>query len=114
MLRQEFSGGVLKTTLSANINNSTTSISVVDGSTFPTGTNPFVIIIDRGNSAEEKILVSSRTGNTFTVSNRGYDGSTANSHLSGAYVDHVLDATVVQDMNITTYDNEVLVWMGGN
>jgi hypothetical protein len=112
MLRREFSGGVLRTTLSSTINNSVTSISVVDGSTFPSGANPFVIVIDRGNSAEEKILVSSRTGNTFTVSNRGYDGSTANTHSSGAYVDHVLDATAIQDMNTTTYDNEVLVWMG--
>lgn len=112
MLRREFSGGVLRTTLSSTINNSVTSISVVDGSTFPSGANPFVIVIDRGNSAEEKILVSSRAGNTFTVANRGYDGSTANTHTSGAYVDHVLDATAIQDMNTTTYDNEVLVWMG--
>lgn len=112
MLRQEFSGSVLRTTLSANISNSASSFSVTDGSTFPTGTHPFVIVIDRGNSAEEKVLISSRAGNTFTVSNRGYDGSTANTHTSGAYVDHVLDATVIQDMNQTTYDNEVLVWMG--
>lgn len=112
MLRREFSGGVLRTTLSSSINNSVTSISVVDGSTFPSGANPFVIVIDRGTQAEEKILVSSRAANTFTVSSRGYDGSTANSHSSGAYVDHVLDAEVIQDMNTTTYDNEVLVWMG--
>jgi len=112
MLRQEFSGGVLRTTLSANINNSVTSISVADASTFPSGANPFVIVIDRGSQSEEKVLISSRAGNTFTVANRGYDGSTANSHTSGSYVDHVLDATVIQDMNQTTYDNEVLVWMG--
>lgn len=112
MLRREFSGGVLTTTLSANISNSDTSISVVNGTTFPTGTNPFVIVVDRGNSFEEKILISSRTANTFTVSSRGYDGTTAVAHSSGAYVDHVLDAAVIQDMNTTTYDNEVLVWMG--
>jgi hypothetical protein len=112
MLRREFSGGVLKTTLASSINNSVTSISVVDGSTFPAGGNPFVIVIDRGVPSEEKILVSSRDGNTFTVSSRGFDGSTANSHTSGSDVDHVLDATVIQDMNTTTYDNEVLVWMG--
>lgn len=112
MLRQEFSGGVLRTTLSANISNSASSFSVTDASTFPSGALPFVVVIDRGNSAEEKILISSRAGNTFTVANRGYDGSTANTHTSGAYVDHVLDATVIQDMNQTTYDNEVLVWMG--
>lgn len=112
MLRREFSGAVLRTTLSANISNSVTSIAVVDGSTYPTGVNQFVIVIDRGISTEEKILITSRSTNTFTVDTRGYDGSVAVAHSSGAFVDHVLDATAVQDMNTTTYDNEVLVWMG--
>lgn len=114
MRRQEFSGGVLRTTLSSNINNSTTSISVIDASTFPSGNLPFVIVVNRGTPSEEKILVSSRAGNIFTVANRGYDGSTANSHLSGVFVDHVLDATVIQDMNDTTYNNQILVWMGAD
>ena len=112
MLRREFSGGVLRTTLSANISNSDTSITVVDGSTFPSGNNPFVIVVDRGNLSEEKILISSRSANIFTVASRGYDGSSASVHNTSAFVDHVLDATVIQDMNQTTYDNEVLVWMG--
>lgn len=112
MLRREFSGAVLRTTLSASISNSDTSISVVDGSTYPSGNNPFVIVIDRGVATEEKILISSRTSNTLTAQQRGYDGTTAVAHSSGAYVDHVLDAAVIQDMNTTTYDNEVLVWMG--
>ena len=112
MLRREFSGAVLRTSLSANISNSETSIAVVDGSTYPTGVNPFVIVIDRGISTEEKILITSRSTNTFTVDTRGYDGSVAVAHSSGAFVDHVLDAAIVQDMNTTTYDNEVLVWMG--
>jgi hypothetical protein len=103
---------VLTTTLSANISNSASSISVADGSTFPSGTNPFVIVIDRGSTSEEKILISSRSSNTFTVDTRGYDGTTAVAHTSGSFVDHVLDASVIQDMNTTTYDNEVLVWMG--
>lgn len=112
MLRREFSGSVLRTTLSANISNIATTITVLDGSTYPTGVNPFVIVIDRGLSSEEKILISSRSTNTFTVDTRGYDGSNAVAHTSGAFVDHVLDASVVQDMNTTTYNNEVLVWMG--
>ena len=112
MLRREFSGAVLRTTLSANISNSSSSISVVDGSTYPSGNNPFVIVIDRGNSSEEKVLIASRASNTLTVAERGYDGTAANAHVSGAYVDHVLDAAVIQDMNTTTYDNEILVWMG--
>ena len=112
MLRRDFSGAVLRTSLSANSSNSSSSISVVDGSTYPNGNNPFVIVIDRGNSSEEKVLIASRASNTLTVEQRGYDGTTANAHVSGAFIDHVLDATVIQDMNTTTYDNEILVWMG--
>lgn len=113
MLRREFSGAVLKTQLSANISNSSNSFSVIDGSTFPTGSsgNPFVVVIGKGTAAEEKILCSSRSSNTFTVSQRGYDGTTANSHLSGDLVDHILDATTVQDMNTTTNDTNILTWM---
>jgi hypothetical protein len=113
MLRREFSGSVLRTTLSANISNTATSISVLDGSTYPTGaSNPFVIVIDRGLSSEEKILITSRSTNTLTVNARGYDGTAGVAHTAGAFIDHVLDAAVIQDMNTTTYDNEVLVWMG--
>lgn len=113
MLRREFSGAVVATTLAANITNGSTTITALDASTFPTGDsgNPFVIIIDRGANNEEKILVTSRSSNSFSVSQRGYDGTTANSHTAGASIDHVLDATTVQDMNTTTYDNEINIWM---
>lgn len=114
MERREFAGAVVETTLSSGISGTDTTISVVDGSTFPTGSsgNPFVIVISRGSASEEKVLCSSRSGNSITVSSRGYDGPSASSHLSGATVNHVLDATAVQDMNTTTYDNHILSWMG--
>ena len=112
MLRREFNGSVLQTTLASSLSNSATSFTVVDGSTYPSGNNPFVVVIDRGINTEEKILISSRATNVFTVSQRGYDGTTAVAHSAGSFVDHVLDAATIQDMNTTTYDNEVLVWMG--
>ena len=111
-MRRQFSGSVLQTALSSSLNNAATSFTVTDGSTYPVGVNPFVIVIDRGVATEEKILILSRASNVFTVSQRGYDGTTAVAHASGAFVDHVLDADAIQDMNTTTYDNEVLVWRG--
>lgn len=112
MLRREFSGAVVDTTLSANISNASSSFSVVDGSTFPSGTSyPFVIVMDRGTNTEEKMLISSRSTNTFTIQTRGYDGTTAVAHTAGAIVDHILDATTIQDMNNTVYDTEVNLWM---
>lgn len=112
MLRREFTGSALRTNTSGSISNTDTTINLVDGSTYPNGTNPFVIVIDRGTASEEKILISQRSSNTLTVLQRGYDGTIAIAHSSGAYVDHILDAAVIQDMNSTTYDNQVLVWMG--
>lgn len=113
MLRREFAGGVLKTQLASNVSISESSIVVIDGSTFPSGSiNPFVIVIGRGTAQEEKILCSSRTSNTFTVSQRGYDSTTAIAHVSGEIVDHVLDATTIQDMNTVTNDTSIIAWMG--
>jgi hypothetical protein len=113
MERREVLGNVVKTELAAAINNSAMSFTVLDGSTFPTGSvNPFVVVINRGLLNEEKILISSRTGDTFAVLQRGYDGVPSSSHATGAGVDHVLDAFTIQDMNKTTYDNHILYWVG--
>ena len=113
MERREILGSVVATTLSANISIASSSFSVNDGSSFPTGSlNPFVVVIDRGTADEEKILVESRSTNTFTVKTRGYDGTTAVAHLINAEVDHVLDATSVQSMNKNVFDNSILYWMG--
>jgi hypothetical protein len=112
LLRREFAGGVLKTQLTANISNSAPSFIVVDGTTFPSGsTNPFVIVIGRGTASEEKMLCSSRSVNTFTVSSRGYDSTSAVAHTAGEIVDHVLDATTIQDMNTVTNDTSIIAWM---
>jgi hypothetical protein len=112
MERRQFTGAALRVNLSSSISNTATTIDLTDGSTYPIGTNPFVVVIDRGTASEEKILISTRTANTLTVSDRGYDGTTAVAHSNGAFVDHVLDAVVIQNMNVTTYDNQVLMWMG--
>lgn len=50
MLRREFRGSVISTTLSGGISDTDLSIALTDGSTFPTGSsNPFVIVIDRAH-----------------------------------------------------------------
>jgi hypothetical protein len=113
MERREFVGNALRTVLTANISNSASSFSVEAGSSFPDGSsNYFVVSIGRGTVEEEKILCSSRSTNTFTVSQRGYDGTTASAHVIGDYVDHVLDAAAIQDMNTVTYDTAIMQWMG--
>src|SRR5262249_31944595 len=74
--------GYVTTTLTGAINNSTTSITVADGSKFDIGTT--LNFHDAANeSSEETVSVTGRSGNVLTVV-RGWKGTTAASHSSGA------------------------------
>lgn len=113
MERRDFLGNVSEALLTVGINNTDASIQLSNGSAFPNGSDgPFVIVINAGLPNEEKILASSRSGNTITAQQRGYDGTSANSHLSSSTVNHVLDAFSLKDMNRVTYDNLIVTWMG--
>jgi microcystin-dependent protein len=96
---KDFEGGAEKTTLTAAMTGTATSFSVVDGSSYPSGTNPFVVVVDRGLATEEKILVSGRITNSFSVLERAYDGSSAQSHALGATVEHCVDAFTIEQAN---------------
>ena len=96
---KDFDGGAEQTTLSAAMTNSANSFSVVDGSSYPSGANPFVVVIDRGLATEEKLLISGRIANSFTVLERAYDGSSAQNHALGAVVEHCLDAFTIEQAN---------------
>ena len=120
--RREFIGGATETSLSSGINSTATSMAVADGSGFPTGSDfPFVVVVDRGQNDEEKVLISSRSGNTLTVaqnvggvvSGRAFDSTSGAAHDSGSKVSHILDATTMTDLSQSSYDTEVLYWMGG-
>jgi len=94
-----YGGAAVSTTLNGGISGSVTSITVTSGSGLPDGSaGSFVLSIDRAGT-EEKILVASRSGNTLTVTERGYDGTVAAAHLTLVSVDHVLDAYTVEQAN---------------
>lgn len=106
--RKSFAGAAPRTTLNGSITNVSTVIVVTSGTGYPSGgTNPFVIVIDRGLASEEKVLVQSRSGTSLTVasSGRGYDGTTATSHADGAYLEHVLDADTLDEANAHVNDD---------
>lgn len=114
MERRTLSGAVVITQLLTAMSNVDPAAAVVSTATFPAPSQekPMVIVVDRGNADEEKMLVIGKTALEFAISQRGYDGTTATAHIAGATVDHVLDATSVQDMNDTTYNMEIVNWMG--
>jgi hypothetical protein len=113
---KDFAGGAAATSLSSAINAAATSFAVADGSSYPTGPTPFVIVVDRGLATEEKMLVGSRSTNTLTITERGYDGSTAQSHASGAVVEHCLDAHTIYQANrlanLQTTKGDLIVYSG--
>jgi hypothetical protein len=108
--RKEFTGAASATKLASPITDTATSFTVAAGTGvgFPTGaTGQFVIILDRGAVAEEKVLCDSRSGDVFTVnvSGRGHDGTTAASHqIVEDGVEHVIDAESMTDLMDHVYD----------
>lgn len=104
LTRRSYSGVAPATKLNGAINSATLSITVASTAGYPTGSGgPFFIVIDRGLSSEEKILVDSVSGSSFVVnaSGRGYaaEGTTAASHLDQAVVEHVYTKTDADDAN---------------
>ena len=92
--RRYYSAVAVDNTLSANINNSVTSMVLNTSPVGYPGTFPFVVAVDYETSSEELVLVTAASGATFTIT-RGYNGSSAQSHNAGATIRHVI---IAQDM----------------
>lgn len=100
---KSFDGGAQTTTLASGFTAGGGTLTVVNGTSFPDGSaGKFVVVVDRGLATEEKFLITSTSGAsnvTFTISNAGYDGTSAINHNVGATVDHCLDAYTVEQAN---------------
>lgn len=86
---EQFANAV-ETLLDGTINNSVTSLDVLDGSTFPTAN--FRIKIE-----DEILWCSSRSGDTLTVV-RGYESTAAASHADGVAVNHTFTVGSLQSV----------------
>ena len=72
---------------------------VADASGWPPGTTNFYAVIDRGNSGEEVVEFSGRSGTTLTAATRGADGTSASAHDSGVTIEHCVPALALQEAN---------------
>ena len=97
MARRYYSSTAVGTTLSGNINNSTTSITVTALSGYPAQT-PWTAIIDQDTASEEVVTVTNVSGTTLTVT-RGVDGTSAVSHNAGAVFRHGVSARDFDEAN---------------
>ena len=108
-MRREYVGGAQSARLTAGLGGTTLdlTISCNDLTNWPTGTGgtPFFVVIDRGTASEEKILCSSRSGNTLTVfddgvtNGRGADDTSITAHSNNALIEHVFTATDADEAN---------------
>jgi hypothetical protein len=88
------------TTLTSSITNTATSMIV--GATVGYPSTPFVLAVDFNAASEELVLVTNISGTTLTIT-RGFNGSTAVSHNTGAAIRHVITAQDLTDAQ-THYD----------
>lgn len=85
-----YSNIAVPTTLSGNINNSVTSATVGSTSGWPSST-PYIVAFDFATANEELVKVTANAAGTLTIQ-RGFGGTSAVSHSSGAPVRHVWNA----------------------
>lgn len=102
--RRAFKGAATATTLTSSMSNVAASCTIAAYTGWPSGSDPFYVVISPGTAAEEKVLVT-RTGATDTTLNvvtsgRGVDDTTAQSHDSGATIFPVMTAKDADEANI--------------
>ena len=94
---RNYAGAAVQSTLSAGITNVATSFSISLSTNWPTSN--FIITVDPNTSSEEKMLCASLTAGVIVVTTRGYDGTSAVSHLTGAVVVHSISAIDLSEAN---------------
>jgi hypothetical protein len=100
------------TTVVGNITNSITSV-VVGGVVGYPSSFPYVLALDFNSSAEELVLVTAASGSTLTIQ-RGYNGTTAVAHATGAAVRHVIIAQDMTDMSDHSFASTAVHGLAGS
>ena len=104
MTTRKYSSRSQQTTLSAALNSTATTMTVVSGSALMggktlSGSETYTVVIDPDTALEEIVDVTLYTsGNTITIT-RGIDGSTGQSHSAGAVVRHMAIGRDYQEAN---------------
>lgn len=94
MTQYHYSNTSVQTTLTGSIIAGDTTLTVADATGLP-GSFPYSIILDYQAATVEVVTVTSASGATLTVT-RGQDGTSAQSHSSGAVVVHGVVARDLQ------------------
>jgi hypothetical protein len=90
------------TTINGSITNSQTSVVVNAVVGYPSSF-PYILALDYNAASEELVKVTAASGTTLTIV-RGFNGTTAVTHATGATVRHVITAQDMTDAQ-THYDS---------
>lgn len=105
MALREYVGGAVVTTITGNVAASgSVTINIADSTGWTGltgGTGKFAIVVDEGTASEEKMLVTSRSSLALSVdsADRGYNGTSAKAHSTGATIRHCLTSLDVSEPN---------------
>lgn len=86
------------TTLTSSVTSGATTLPLASVTGLPIQ-YPFILIVDRGASTEEVVLVTNISGLNATVT-RGYDSTTAFAHAVNAVVEHGISAIDPREANV--------------
>jgi hypothetical protein len=114
MARYHITGGAVQTTVSGSVASSgAVTVTITDATGWPDASvGPYHVVIDPGESNEEVVLVTARSGTSLTVTsgNRGADGTSAAAHSNGAVIYPCISATIIDEAN--AHQNSSSVHLG--
>ena len=122
-MRREYQGAAFAAQLVSELAGSGSALTIYcdDLTNWPTGSvGPFYVVIDRGLSTEEKILCSTRSGNTLTVwtsgagNGRAADDTSITTHSVNAVIEHVFTATDADEANAHINTGSAVHGLTGN
>lgn len=93
-----YSSTATDTTLTGDVSSSATLITLASVSGFP-AQYPFTLALDYDTPAEELVDVTAASGTTLTVT-RAVDGTSAQTHSTGARVKHVISGRDLRETQV--------------
>jgi microcystin-dependent protein len=101
MARREYRAGTPTTLTGTGLSSTGLSFTIASNTNWPVGTNKFWVTVDPGTAQEERILCTSRSGLTVTITDgdRGQDDTARSAHAVGATIWPSWSATDADEAN---------------
>jgi hypothetical protein len=96
-VRRQYKGSAVTTTTTNSLSTVDTSVTIASSTGWPTGAQPFYVVISPGTSSEEKCRTTI-SGSTLTLT-RGQDDTSAQTHSSGSTIYPVFVAVDADEAN---------------